>query len=89
MPELPEVTTTVNGINKCTGWTINDVWTDLAVNPSQIDFYQTIKYLPILKNFAKIVKGKKIMGTKNLVKYFSKINSKETILIHMKMTGHI
>ena len=92
MPELPEVTTTVNGINiECTGWTINDVWTDLAVNkPSRIDFYQTIKYLPYFKNFAKIVKGKKIMGaTRRGKNILIKLNSKETILIHMKMTGHM
>lgn len=92
MPELPEVTTTVNGINaECTGWTIIDVWTDLAVvKPSRIDFYQTIKYLPYFKNFKKVTIGKKIIKTtrrgKNIL---IELNDKNTILIHMKMTGHM
>ncbi len=92
MPELPEVTTTVNGINaQCTGWTIKDVWTDLAVNkPSRIDFYQTIKYLPYFKNFTKVVKGKKIIGAKRRGKnILIELDSGPTILIHMKMTGHM
>lgn len=92
MPELPEVTTTVNGINtECTGWTIKDVWTDLAVNkPSRIDFYQTIKYLPYFKNFTKVVKGKKIIGAKRRGKnILIELDSGPTILIHMKMTGHM
>lgn len=92
MPELPEVTTTVNGINiECTGWTIQDVWTDLAVaKPSRIDFYKTIKYLPYFKNFTKIIKGKKIIGAKRRGKnILIELNSGPIILIHMKMTGHM
>jgi DNA-formamidopyrimidine glycosylase len=93
MPELPEVTTTVKGINKeCRGYTIIDVWTDLAVaTPSRKDFYETIKYLPYFKNFKKKVIGKKIIGAqrrgKNIL--INLENSSDTILIHMKMTGHM
>jgi formamidopyrimidine-DNA glycosylase len=92
MPELPEVTTTVNGINaECTNWTIQDVWTDLAViKPSRIDFYNTIKYLPYFKNFTKVVKGKKIINaTRRGKNILIKLDGGQTILIHMKMTGHM
>lgn len=92
MPELPEVTTTVNGINaECTGWTIIDVWTDLAVaKPSRSDFYETIKYLPYFKDFAKNIEGKKIVGAKRRGKnILIELNDGKVILVHMKMTGHM
>ncbi len=92
MPELPEVTTTVNGIEKeCSGWTITDVWTDLAVTkPSRIDFYETIKYLPYFKNFSKNIKDTKILDAKRRGKnILINLNNKKTILVHMKMTGHM
>ena len=45
MPELPEVTTTVNGLQKVLpGAVISDVWTDLAVkNQKYKQFKETIK----------------------------------------------
>jgi len=92
MPELPEVTTTVNGIDQeCSGWTIKDVWTDLAViKPSRIDFYETIKYLPYFKNFSKNIKDTKIVDAKRRGKnILINLNNKKTILVHMKMTGHM
>ncbi len=92
MPELPEVTTTVKGINdECKNWTIVDVWTDLAVTkPSRIDFYETIKYLPYFKNFSKTIKDQKIVNAKRRGKnILIELSNKTTVLIHMKMTGHM
>lgn len=92
MPELPEVTTTVNGINtECKNWVIKNAWTNLATNkPSRIDFYQTIKYLPYFKNFVKNTKNQKIINTKRRGKnILIELENKKTILIHMKMTGHM
>ena len=106
MPELPEVTTTVNGIKKeCIGYTIVDVWTDLAVNnPTRKDFYETIKYLPYFKDFKNKIIGKKIIDAKRRGKNILielkddtkksssktlKQSSGKAILVHMKMTGHM
>lgn len=92
MPELPEVTTTVNGINnECTNYTIESVWTDLAVkNPSRKDFYHTIKYLPYFGNFKKNITGAIIKKTERRGKnILIKLSNNKTILIHMKMTGHM
>lgn len=92
MPELPEVTTTVKGINdECSSYTIVDVWTDLAVNkPSRIDFYETIKYLPYFKNFLKNTKNQKIIKAERRGKnILINLNNSKTILVHMKMTGHM
>lgn len=92
MPELPEVTTTVRGIKEeCSGWTIVDVWTDLAtMKPSRIDFYETIKYLPYFENFKKAIKNQKIIAANRRGKnILIELNNKNNILIHMKMTGHM
>jgi len=92
MPELPEVTTTVSGINsECTKWTIIDVWTDLAVvKPTRIDFFETIKYLPYFKKFVKNIKGQKIINaTRRGKNILINLENKKTILVHMKMTGHM
>ncbi len=42
MPELPEVQTTVNGLNKkVKGKTIADVWTDIAVTAPKLPHHLT------------------------------------------------
>jgi formamidopyrimidine-DNA glycosylase len=92
MPELPEVTTTVLGLQKeAVGWTISNTWTDLAVNkPSRSDFYDTIKYLPFYKNFTKIVSGQKIISAERRAKnILIHLQNGYTVLIHLKMTGHL
>lgn len=89
MPELPEVQTTVNGINTETkGWTITDAWTDYR-SPfhSQKD---NIKNPDYFKKFRKQVVGQKITGsTRRAKNILIHLSNKQTILIHMKMTGHI
>ncbi len=89
MPELPEVQTTVNGIKKyLVGLVIIDAWTDYDSK-----FHagkDNIKDPVYFVYFRREVIGTKILNAsrlgKNVLIYLS--NSK-TILIHMKMTGHI
>lgn len=88
MPELPEVQTTVDGINdKAKGLTITDVWTDYD-SPFHYgkDNVKNPKYFSIFKKNAI---GGKITGAerrgKNILIHLS---NGRTILAHMKMTGH-
>lgn len=89
MPELPEVQTTVNGIKKyLVGLTIKSAWTDY--NSKFNIGKDNIKDHAYFKSFKKEVVGAKITEAsrrgKNVLIHLS--NGK-TILIHMKMTGHI
>ncbi|MFM2383605.1 MAG: hypothetical protein RIQ72_177 [Candidatus Parcubacteria bacterium] len=89
MPELPEVQTTVDGIYKKTkGYTVVDVWTDYN-SPSHVE-KSNIKNPAFFKEFKKKISGAKIIGcsrrAKNILIHLS---NQYTILIHMKMTGHM
>ncbi len=89
MPELPEVQTTVNGINKTVqGLKIIDVWTDY--NSLFHANKQNIKNPEYFSQFKRDVIGAKITHAsrsgKNVLIHLS---NKTTILIHMKMTGHL
>lgn len=89
MPELPEVETTVRGINKVMDkLSITDVWTN----------YSSEKYLGknCIKNpeYFKIFKeectGMKFIQARRMAKnILIDIEGRKTIHIHMKMTGHI
>jgi len=81
MPELPEVQTTVNGLNKkVKHLLIEDVWTDWAKIIKNISF----------ENFKKEVVGKKILESERRGKnILMKISGGKTILFHLKMTGHL
>lgn len=92
MPELPEVQTTVNGLKKTVvGLTIKEVWSDLPrKNINRPDYKETIKYLPFFEHFQKNVHGKKILSAERRAKnILINISGGHTILIHMKMTGHL
>lgn len=92
MPELPEVETTVKGLKKILPHQhIIGVWTDLAKKGQHIQhFKNTLKDLSFYKKFKKEVVDKKIIGVKRRAKnILIDISNKETILIHMKMTGHL
>lgn len=92
MPELPEVTTTVNGLQRVLpGITITDVWTDLAKeNQSYKQFLNTIKDAVFYKKFKKQVVGAKVKKVERRAKnILIHLDNGNTILIHMKMTGHI
>lgn len=89
MPELPEVHTTVQGISSLLkGVKIIDVWTNYK--SSFKSYRNSIKNPEFFANFRKEVIGTTIVGAfrraKNILIHLS---SGKTILIHMKMTGHM
>src|SRR3989344_8368122 len=82
MPELPEVETTVQGLNaKVLNRTFVDVW---------CDWKKTIKKPKSFEVFKKELKGKKIKKVwrraKNVI---FELSGGYSLLIHMKMTGHL
>ncbi len=90
MPELPEVTTTVNGLNNVLkGLSIKDVWSDYFVNTSnkRTDNIKNKKYF---EKFKSEIVGEKFKNAerrgKNILIHFT---NNKTVLIHMKMTGHL
>lgn len=92
MPELPEVQTTVNGINQSVkGKKIALVWSDLPKKKvSRPDFEKTIKSQKFFSYFSKKIIGRKIVIAKRRAKnILIKLDSGDTIHIHMKMTGHM
>ena len=92
MPELPEVTTTVSGLQKVLpGMTISGLWTDLAKKDQAIkQFKRTIKDEKFFLNFKKKVIGQKIIKVSRRAKnILIDISGEYTILIHLKMTGHL
>lgn len=92
MPELPEVTTTVNGLQKVLpNMVISDVWTDLAKKNQKIkQFKETIKDEKFFIDFKKKVVGQKIIMIRRRAKnILIDISSGYTILVHLKMTGHL
>ncbi len=92
MPELPEVTTTVNGLQKVLpGLTIIDVWTDLAKKNQPIkQFVETIKNKSFFENFKKKIVDQSVVNVERRAKnILINLSNNQTILIHLKMTGHI
>ncbi|MEK7609883.1 MAG: bifunctional DNA-formamidopyrimidine glycosylase/DNA-(apurinic or apyrimidinic site) lyase [Patescibacteria group bacterium] len=103
MPELPEVQTTVNGLQKhIVGLKIRGVWT--SYNSSYFKGSETIKDPLYFKKFKKEIIGRKVITVsrraKNVLIYlssktvgqagkFGDKNFKKIILVHMKMTGHL
>src|SRR3989344_2497501 len=88
MPELPEVQTTVNGLNKTVkGRKIVDVETSY-----KSPFYKgrdEIKNPAFFKQFKKKITGQKILKAQRRAKnVLIHLSNHETILVHMKMTGH-
>lgn len=88
MPELPEVQTTVNGLNrKVKGRKI------LKVSSAyKSPFYKNkeeIKNPIFFKKFKKLVEGQKIIKAERRAKnILIHLSNKHSILVHMKMTGH-
>lgn len=92
MPELPEVTTTVNGLQKVLPRLIFlDVWTDLNKKNQTIkQFKETIKNDIFYQAFRKKIIGAKIVKVERRAKnILINLNNDQTILIHLKMTGHL
>lgn len=82
MPELPEVETTVRGLQSSVlGLRIDDVWTD---------FEKMVKRPSSFKDFRKNLKGKKIKSVRRRGKnILIDLNDNKVLLIHQKMTGHL
>lgn len=91
MPELPEVTTTVNGLNRTIkGLYFTQVWTDLDRDNPIKQFKNTIKDRKFFKKFKKEIVGLKILNIERRAKnILINLSKNKTILIHLKMTGHL
>ena len=91
MPELPEVQTTVNGLNKVLpGLSFKDVFSDLPKKKHKHKNKETIKDLGYFNEFRKGIKGRKFIKAQRRAKnILIRLSGNQTILIHMKMTGHL
>ncbi|OHA88161.1 MAG: DNA-formamidopyrimidine glycosylase [Candidatus Zambryskibacteria bacterium RIFCSPHIGHO2_01_FULL_43_27] len=89
MPELPEVQTTVDGINlQVRGLKIADVWTDYYSH--LYENHKQIKSKKFFRRFKKDVLGTKILKAERRAKnILIHLSNEKIILIHMKMTGHL
>src|SRR3989344_732430 len=88
MPELPEVQTTVNGLNKTVrGRKIVSVRT--SYNSAYHAGKDNIKDPAFFKKFKKLVTGQKILKAERRAKnVLIHLSNGYTIIVHMKMTGH-
>lgn len=91
MPELPEVTTTVNGLQKVLpGLSLSGIWTDLAKENPIKQFENTIKNKAFFIKFKNKTIGAKVLKVERRAKnILIHLNNNQTILIHLKMTGHL
>ena len=89
MPELPEVQTTVNGLKqRVVGLRIKDVWSDY--NSPFFKGSENIKDPAYFAHFKKKILGKKVIGAERRAKnILINLEGNMTILVHMKMTGHL
>ncbi|MBU3668765.1 MAG: bifunctional DNA-formamidopyrimidine glycosylase/DNA-(apurinic or apyrimidinic site) lyase [Candidatus Taylorbacteria bacterium] len=89
MPELPEVQTTVDGLNETVvGKTITDVWTNYksSFKPHK----HTVKDVTFFNLFKKEIISQRIVKAERIAKnILIHLSNKKIILIHMKMTGHL
>jgi formamidopyrimidine-DNA glycosylase len=89
MPELPEVQTTVTGLKKLIGLKIIDCWSNYHVGSSH-GYKNNIKNRKYFLNFRKKIIGQKISSIRRRGKnVLIDLSRKDTILIHLKMTGHL
>jgi formamidopyrimidine-DNA glycosylase len=89
MPELPEVQTTVDGINaRVKGLVISSAWTDYGgANHADKD---EIKNLAFFARFKKAVTGARVeQATRRGKNILIHLSNGKVILVHMKMTGHM
>lgn len=89
MPELPEVQTTVDGINEVLkGLVIKSVWTNY-----KSDYHtgkDNIKNPKYFAEFQKQIVGRKIIKASRRAKnILIHLSNHGVILVHMKMTGHL
>jgi formamidopyrimidine-DNA glycosylase len=89
MPELPEVQTTVNGLRETViGRKIVDVWS--SYDSAYFKGSETIKDPAYFRRFKKQALGRKIVAVERRAKnVLIELDGGLTILVHMKMTGHL
>ncbi len=89
MPELPEVETTVRGLQKeIVRLKILSVWTDLDTKDKRKQ--DTVANSKYFKYFKKEVSSKKIVSVERRAKnILISLSNGNTILVHMKMTGYL
>ena len=89
MPELPEVQTTVNGLRRhVLGKKIAGVWT--SYNSPYFAGSGTIKDPAYFRTFEKQILGRTIVSVDRRAKnILINLDGGLTILVHMKMTGHL
>ena len=87
MPELPEVHTTATELNiLLKGKKISDIWTSYK----STYYNNQIKDPKYFKKFKKETTGAKIVSvTRRAKNVLINLDNKKTILVHMKMTGHL
>lgn len=89
MPELPEVHTTVTGLHKVLlDLHITDIWSDMWSDAKICK--NTIKDRSYFAYFKKYTLNQKVLSVKRRAKYILiNLENNFTIIIHMKMTGHL
>lgn len=89
MPELPEVHTTVTGLqNILPGHLISDVWSDMWSTSKLAK--NTIKDKTYFSYFKKYTLNQKVLRVRRRAKYILiDLENGFTIIVHMKMTGHL
>lgn len=89
MPELPEVQTTVNGLRRAiVSLIITDVWSDYR--SAFFRGSETVKDPAYFKHFRTEALGKKVVSVERRAKnILINLSGNATILVHMKMTGHL
>jgi formamidopyrimidine-DNA glycosylase len=89
MPELPEVQTTASGLNRVLpGLTIENVST--TYNSPYFYGSDTIKDPSFFNYFKKTIKNTQILNvTRRAKNVLIHLSNNHTILVHMKMTGHL
>ncbi|MDO8659155.1 MAG: bifunctional DNA-formamidopyrimidine glycosylase/DNA-(apurinic or apyrimidinic site) lyase [Candidatus Parcubacteria bacterium] len=89
MPELPEVETTTKGLRKTIiGLSIKDVWTDLSTKDKRQ--VHSVANPSFFKIFKKDVLNKKVLSVQRRAKnILINLSKGKTILVHLKMTGHL
>lgn len=90
MPELPEVHTTATGLKKMiVNKTITDVWSDFHIDTAH-GHRDNLKNEKYYENFRKLTIGSKITDVRRIGKnVIVDLNTKYSIIVHMKMTGHL
>ncbi len=89
MPELPEVHTTVTGLQKVLpGLSITDVWSDMWSESMLAK--NTIKDRTYFSYFKKYSLNQRVLQVRRRAKHILiDLENGFTIILHMKMTGHI